>query len=205
VSIFTASTKLIDLKRILADDQFFGPIEAPVGRQRIFHLGRELKSGGRSLCNLGLGRFNNRIIHLCIRPALEETGGGEGKGVGVGVAPGQERGSADAVGGRKRRRVEGAPGGEVDETGSIPFSVPLQAAFSPFSFMHQNSAEQPSGLNVQGEGINSAIHTSNTSTAAPMDSMDTATNHSTATNNSAIDLLDSSDDENDEVEIIEIL
>ena len=27
-------------------------------------MGRELKSGGRSLSNLGLGRFNNHVLHL---------------------------------------------------------------------------------------------------------------------------------------------
>ena len=35
-----------------------------IDRQRIFYLGRELKSGGRSLRKLGLGtRFHNRILH----------------------------------------------------------------------------------------------------------------------------------------------
>mmetsp|Transcript_29203 Transcript_29203/g.67709 ORF Transcript_29203/g.67709 Transcript_29203/m.67709 type:complete len:150 (+) Transcript_29203:184-633(+) len=38
----------------------------PIGRsgQRLFHLGRELKSGGRSLAKLGVGRFHNFIVHL---------------------------------------------------------------------------------------------------------------------------------------------
>jgi hypothetical protein len=39
-----------------------------VEHQRIFHLGRELKSGGRSLLKLGLGRFNNHVLHLHIPP-----------------------------------------------------------------------------------------------------------------------------------------
>jgi hypothetical protein len=48
-----------------------------VEHQRIFHLGRELKSGGRSLLKLGLGRFNNHVLHLHIPPndhdSKEET------------------------------------------------------------------------------------------------------------------------------------
>lgn len=31
---------------------------------RVFHLGRELKSGGRSLETLGIGRFRNFIVHV---------------------------------------------------------------------------------------------------------------------------------------------
>jgi hypothetical protein len=65
------STKLGELKEALADEDFFGPIS--LDRQRIFHLGRELKSGGRSLLKLGLGRFNNHVLHLHIRPVPGST------------------------------------------------------------------------------------------------------------------------------------
>ena len=68
ISVATASTKLSELKNLLASDEYFGS-KAPVKRQRLFYLGRELKSGGRSLCNLGLGKFNNRILHLYVRPS----------------------------------------------------------------------------------------------------------------------------------------
>jgi hypothetical protein len=60
------SKKLIELKETLAETSYFGPIS--VDHQRIFHLGRELKSGGRSLQKLGLGRFNNHVLHLHIPP-----------------------------------------------------------------------------------------------------------------------------------------
>ena len=39
-----------------------GPIDR--NYQRLFHLGRELKSGGRSLSRLGIGRFHNFVVHL---------------------------------------------------------------------------------------------------------------------------------------------
>eukprot|EP00567_Pseudictyota_dubia_P015303 CAMPEP_0197442840 /NCGR_PEP_ID=MMETSP1175-20131217/8761_1 /TAXON_ID=1003142 /ORGANISM="Triceratium dubium, Strain CCMP147" /LENGTH=155 /DNA_ID=CAMNT_0042973389 /DNA_START=242 /DNA_END=709 /DNA_ORIENTATION=+ len=39
-----------------------GPIERE--HQRLFHLGRELKSGGRSLGALGFGKHDNFLVHL---------------------------------------------------------------------------------------------------------------------------------------------
>jgi hypothetical protein len=39
-----------------------GPIETK--HQRLFHLGRELKNGGRTLSTLGLGRYHNFVLHL---------------------------------------------------------------------------------------------------------------------------------------------
>jgi len=39
-----------------------GPIDRK--HQRLFHLGKELKVGRRSLSNLGFGRFQNFIVHL---------------------------------------------------------------------------------------------------------------------------------------------
>ncbi|OEU09463.1 hypothetical protein FRACYDRAFT_248316 [Fragilariopsis cylindrus CCMP1102] len=71
VEMSISCTKLIDLKKKLAEDGYFGSKKAPVKRQRIFYLGRELKSGGRSLSNLGLGKFNNNILHLYIRPGKD--------------------------------------------------------------------------------------------------------------------------------------
>ena len=61
------STKLGELKTILARGEHFGPIS--VDHQRLFYLGRELKSSGRSLMKLGLGKFkSNRVLHLHVRP-----------------------------------------------------------------------------------------------------------------------------------------
>jgi len=72
IPLAIASTKLSELKEMLAHEAYFGPSVAPVPRQRLFHMGRELKSGGRLLCNLGLGKFNNRMLHLQIRPTAAE-------------------------------------------------------------------------------------------------------------------------------------
>lgn len=66
-----SSTKLMELKQKLAEDDCFGQKGATVNRQRIFYLGRELKSGGRSLSNLGLGKYNINVLHLYIRPKKE--------------------------------------------------------------------------------------------------------------------------------------
>ena len=48
--------------------------------QRIFYMGRELKSGGRSLLKLGLGRFNNNVLHVHIPPAAPEERKATGNG-----------------------------------------------------------------------------------------------------------------------------
>uniref|UniRef100_A0A7S4AD58 Ubiquitin-like domain-containing protein n=1 Tax=Pseudo-nitzschia australis TaxID=44445 RepID=A0A7S4AD58_9STRA len=210
VSISTASTKLMDLKRILAKDECFGPDEAPVTRQRIFHLGREFKSGGRSLCNLGLGRFNNRIIHLCIRPALDERGQ-ENR------LAGQQQGSAASVRARKRLRTEGDCGREEEEdnTMPLPFSASLSASSLQLPpFMQQNIDNQHEDrINHNAINNNNTHNTSSISmmgqaavaAAASFNTNTNTNNHSTANSNSAIDLLDSSHDEDDEVEVIEIL
>ena len=61
------STKLGELKTIIAQEEHFGPIS--VDHQRLFYLGRELKSSGRSLMKLGLGKLKcNRVLHLHVRP-----------------------------------------------------------------------------------------------------------------------------------------
>ena len=61
------STKLGELKTILANEDHFGPIS--VDHERLFYLGRELKSSGRSLMKLGIGKFKtNRVLHLHVRP-----------------------------------------------------------------------------------------------------------------------------------------
>lgn len=60
-------------------------------QMRLFHLGRELKSSGRSLGALGIGRFDNYLVHLAAG------------GVQVG------HGNGGASSGRKRKAV-GASG-----------------------------------------------------------------------------------------------
>mmetsp|Transcript_13189 Transcript_13189/g.24757 ORF Transcript_13189/g.24757 Transcript_13189/m.24757 type:complete len:251 (+) Transcript_13189:219-971(+) len=68
------STKLSAFKASLATENHFGLSGAPVERQRIFYMGRELKSGGRSLASLGLGKFDNNVLHLHIRPGFSREG-----------------------------------------------------------------------------------------------------------------------------------
>jgi len=52
---------LNDLKAVIAKSSL-GPLDPSY--QRLFHLGRELKSSGRSLSKLGVGRFHNYCVHL---------------------------------------------------------------------------------------------------------------------------------------------
>jgi hypothetical protein len=53
-----------------------GPIER--NHQRLFHLGRELKSGGRSISALGIGRFHNFTLHLhSTKPASYQLPSGD--------------------------------------------------------------------------------------------------------------------------------
>lgn len=40
----------------------------PVEQQRIFHLGRELKTNGRSLATLGVGRMGITVLHVHAAP-----------------------------------------------------------------------------------------------------------------------------------------
>lgn len=55
------SSSLNTLKDTISSSEF-GPVDRD--HQRLFHLGRELKSGGRSLSTLGLGKFDNFLLHL---------------------------------------------------------------------------------------------------------------------------------------------
>lgn len=50
-----------DLKKAIQKSSL-GPVDPSY--QRLFHLGRELKSGGRSLFALGVGKFHNYCLHL---------------------------------------------------------------------------------------------------------------------------------------------
>eukprot|EP00581_Thalassiosira_minuscula_P010789 CAMPEP_0183730206 /NCGR_PEP_ID=MMETSP0737-20130205/32250_1 /TAXON_ID=385413 /ORGANISM="Thalassiosira miniscula, Strain CCMP1093" /LENGTH=232 /DNA_ID=CAMNT_0025962639 /DNA_START=92 /DNA_END=790 /DNA_ORIENTATION=+ len=56
------SSTLNALKDAIHVDQTLGPIKR--NQQRLFHLGRELKSGNRSLSALGIGKHNVFSIHL---------------------------------------------------------------------------------------------------------------------------------------------
>ncbi|KAL9186140.1 hypothetical protein ACHAXT_005378 [Thalassiosira profunda] len=56
------SSNLNDLKDRINADPALGP--AKRSEQRLFHLGRELKTGSRSLEALGIGNFNVFSIHL---------------------------------------------------------------------------------------------------------------------------------------------
>mmetsp|Transcript_22440 Transcript_22440/g.53341 ORF Transcript_22440/g.53341 Transcript_22440/m.53341 type:complete len:193 (+) Transcript_22440:146-724(+) len=167
ISLTTPSTKLSELKAMLSHDKYFGS-KAPVMRQRIFHLGRELKSGGRSLHNLGLGRFNNHIIHLYVRPVADESKDTNTRDK-VNIS---RKGSSTAVGTRKRNR----------ET-------------SPSTRRFCQRVER----NVVNEGRTDG----NNITISSRDRPEALSIHNSRDNNLAINLVDSSDD--DDVEVVEVL
>jgi len=56
------SSTLNGLKDAIHSNQTLGPLRRD--QQRLFHLGRELKSGNRSLSALGIGKHNVFSIHL---------------------------------------------------------------------------------------------------------------------------------------------
>ena len=169
ISVDISNTKLSELKDMLADDEYFGS-KAPVGRQRIFYLGRELKSGGRSLCNLGLGKFNNRILHLYVRPVTDERD----------QTRDCDRQKGSTAGATRKRNHVASP--SVQE-----------------SRRQRHNADIPEWSISNSRPGNNDDHDITTSrTTASTSNHFVANTHSTA-----IDLVDSSDD--DEVEIIEVL
>ena len=86
-SLPLSTTTLTTLKETINSDPTLGPIGP--SNQRLFHLGRELKSSNRSLETLGIGRFNVFTVHLhtgivtktkCLE--LLDSDDEEGEGVG---------------------------------------------------------------------------------------------------------------------------
>lgn len=63
------STKLGELKSTFAHE--FG--HSSDARQRLFYMGRELKSGGRSLSKLGLGKSSNNVLHMHVLDANRKS------------------------------------------------------------------------------------------------------------------------------------
>ena len=63
------SKTMNELKDAINRSPKFGPL----GRthQRLFHLGRELKTGSRSLGNMGIGKFRNYTILLHVKPGAK--------------------------------------------------------------------------------------------------------------------------------------
>jgi len=203
VSLATSSTKLFELKDLLANEEHFGA-KAPVRRQRLFYLGRELKSGGRSLCNLGLGKFNNRILHLCIRPAAKGDDDDENKNKDDDNSDSDaldDEGST-AIGARKRNRA-----GESALSSTQPYTTSRQRRISSNITAMNDIDDDKDRIDTGNNDYGSS------STSRPVAS--TTSNHSIMANNNnlAIDLVDSSsddddevddDDDDEEVEIIEI-
>ncbi|KAL7520556.1 hypothetical protein ACHAWX_005271 [Stephanocyclus meneghinianus] len=69
-------TTLNNLKDMISKDPSLGPLTRE--QQRLFHLGKEIKSGNRSLNALGIGKFNVFSIHLhSSRPKLNASKGNE--------------------------------------------------------------------------------------------------------------------------------
>mmetsp|Transcript_1759 Transcript_1759/g.3306 ORF Transcript_1759/g.3306 Transcript_1759/m.3306 type:complete len:230 (-) Transcript_1759:175-864(-) len=62
VTVPLSTTTLNALKDVIHTHPDLGPIQRK--HQRLFHLGRELKSGNRSLKALGVGKFSVFLIHL---------------------------------------------------------------------------------------------------------------------------------------------
>jgi hypothetical protein len=73
-------TKLNDLKETLA-----GEFDVS-SNQRLFYMGRELKSGGRSLSKLGLGKFAANVLHLHVPPPTGTLGTSN-----IGISSGTKR------------------------------------------------------------------------------------------------------------------
>lgn len=92
------SDSLNDLKDNIDGSSEFGPLSRT--NQRIFHLGRELKTGGRSLSVLGIGRFKVFTVHMMPKQ-LPQSGDGKvgGKNDVVEVV-GKRRGSRSTTRGR---------------------------------------------------------------------------------------------------------
>ncbi|KAL7467815.1 hypothetical protein ACHAXS_008048 [Conticribra weissflogii] len=62
VAVPLSTTTLNALKDVIHTHPDLGPIQRK--HQRLFHMGRELKSGNRSLKALGVGKFSVFLIHL---------------------------------------------------------------------------------------------------------------------------------------------
>lgn len=71
ISFSLDSSTLKDLKVAIAHSTALGNI--PVNNQRIFHLGRELKTAGRSLETLGVGRLGITVLHVHAVPTASKT------------------------------------------------------------------------------------------------------------------------------------
>eukprot|EP00527_Entomoneis_sp_CCMP2396_P001286 CAMPEP_0198154864 /NCGR_PEP_ID=MMETSP1443-20131203/68833_1 /TAXON_ID=186043 /ORGANISM="Entomoneis sp., Strain CCMP2396" /LENGTH=205 /DNA_ID=CAMNT_0043821581 /DNA_START=579 /DNA_END=1196 /DNA_ORIENTATION=- len=57
-----STTSLKNFKKLLESNSSVGSI--PVGNQRIFFMGRELKTSGRTLASLGVGNRGIRVLHV---------------------------------------------------------------------------------------------------------------------------------------------
>ena len=62
-----SETSLKQVKAAIAASEKLGNI--PIAQQRIFHLGRELKTLGRSLESLGVGRMGITVLHVHAVPS----------------------------------------------------------------------------------------------------------------------------------------
>ena len=92
------SISLNELKDKINSSVAFGPL--PREDQRIFHLGRELKTGGRSLSVLGVGRFKCFTLHLLAKGGSNNVNNSNKNGT-VNDAADEE--SVEVIGKRKAR------------------------------------------------------------------------------------------------------
>jgi hypothetical protein len=205
ISLAISSTKLSELKDLLANEEHFGA-KAPVRRQRLFYLGRELKSGGRSLCNLGLGKFNNRILHLCIRPAAKgdeakdaitknskDDDNNNNSDADADANALEEEGST-AIGGRKRSRA----GESALSTSTQQYTTSRQRYINS-NITAMNDIDDDDDRIDAGNNNDNEYGSSSTSRSVVTS---TTSIYSRIANNTnlAIDLVDSSSDDDDEVD-----
>jgi hypothetical protein len=96
---------LKDLKVAISQSGELGNI--PVERMRLFHFGRELKTSGRSLEALGVGREGFTVLHVHATPAVSTAPSNGGKAAATSAAPAASAVPAAASGraGRYAERV----------------------------------------------------------------------------------------------------
>ena len=207
ISLAISSTKLSELKDLLANEEHFGA-KAPVRRQRLFYLGRELKSGGRSLCNLGLGKFNNRILHLCIRPAAkgdeakdaitknskDDDNNNNNSDADADANALEEEGST-VIGGRKRNRA----GESALSTSTQQYTTSRQRYINS-NITAMNDIDDDDDDRIDAGNNNDNEYGSSSTSRSVVTSTTSIYSRMANNTNLAIDLVDSSSDDDDEVD-----
>ena len=99
-----AQTTLKQVKAAIAQSEKLGQI--PVSQQRIFHLGRELKTAGRSLETLGVGRLGITILHVHAVPSKAAASSHNKNGAAVAVMEAPKPAARASAAGRRQRQQQ---------------------------------------------------------------------------------------------------